>query len=336
MAKRTPDMLAARLASPSPVTFPQLQAALGNASRPTTFRFLKLVPHLRSYNHNGRYYTHPDPRRFDRFGLLSLGDVHFSRDGTLAATVRRLVAQSADGCTQKELRARLQVRPAVPAGRRAPPGAGPGAHGRRLGLSVHRPHSPRRPAAGAPGAPRRAPRQRDRGRAGSGGHHRGAADSGPPPGRVAGAGRPPLAGACAAGLPAASERGVHPLRPRAGGVKRGLCRLLKLLPAQAREAGPPAVAVAPPRSGLTVDFPAEARRCPHCGQPLQTQKSKTRRVSTPATGNIRAREIRKHSRHCPAAPVAVSAELAGLLPRRQRFGYDLVVWVGRARYHRHH
>ena len=110
MPKRTPDMLAARLASPSPVTLPQLQAALGHASRPTTFRFLKQVPHLRSYNHNGRYYTHPDPRRFDQFGLLALGDVHFSRDGTLAATVRRLVAESADGCTQKELQELLQVR----------------------------------------------------------------------------------------------------------------------------------------------------------------------------------------------------------------------------------
>ena len=110
MAKRTPDMLAARLASPSPVTLPQLQAALGNASRATTFRFLKQVPHLRSYNHNGRYYTHPDPVRFDRYGLLSLGAVHFSRDGTLAATARRLVRESAAGCTHKELQARLQVR----------------------------------------------------------------------------------------------------------------------------------------------------------------------------------------------------------------------------------
>ena len=58
MAKRTPDMLAARLASPARVTFPQLQAALGNASRATTFRYsryLKQVRHLRSYNHNSRY-----------------------------------------------------------------------------------------------------------------------------------------------------------------------------------------------------------------------------------------------------------------------------------------
>ena len=89
MAKRTPNMLASRLASGAPVTFTQLQAALGNASRATTFRYLKQVRHLRSYNHSSRYYTHRDPLRFDRYGLLSLGDVHFSREGTLAATVRR-------------------------------------------------------------------------------------------------------------------------------------------------------------------------------------------------------------------------------------------------------
>ena len=109
MAKRTPEMLAARLASSSPVTLPQLQAALGNASRTTTFRYLKQVRHLRSYNHNGRYYTHRDPTRFDRYGLVSLGNVHFSRDTTLAATVQRLVRESPAGRTQKELRALLHV-----------------------------------------------------------------------------------------------------------------------------------------------------------------------------------------------------------------------------------
>ena len=110
MAKRTPHMLAARLASGSPVTFPQLQAALGNASHATTFRYLRQVPHLRSYNHNGRYYPHRDPPRFDRHGLLSLGDVHFSRHGSLAATARLLVGEPAAGRTQKELEALLHVR----------------------------------------------------------------------------------------------------------------------------------------------------------------------------------------------------------------------------------
>ena len=44
--------------------------------------------------------------RFDRYGLLTLGNVHFLLDGTLAATVRRLVCESPDGCTQKELQDR--------------------------------------------------------------------------------------------------------------------------------------------------------------------------------------------------------------------------------------
>ena len=102
-------MLAALLASRAPVTFQQLQAALGDASRSTTFHYLKQVRHLRSYNHNGRYYTHRDPLRFDCHGLVSLGDIHFSRDGTLGATVLRLVRESATACTHKELQALLHV-----------------------------------------------------------------------------------------------------------------------------------------------------------------------------------------------------------------------------------
>ena len=102
-------MLASLLASSSPVTFPQLQAALGDASRTTTFRYLQQVRYLRSYNHNGRYYTLRDRLRFDRHGLVSLGDIHFSRDRTLGATVQRLVRESAAGRTQKELRALLHV-----------------------------------------------------------------------------------------------------------------------------------------------------------------------------------------------------------------------------------
>ena len=89
MPRRSPDLLVPLLASTSPVTLEQLQHALGQASRATTFRYLRQVRHLRSYNHNGRFYTDRDPDRFDRFGLLSIGDIHFSRDGSLTATVER-------------------------------------------------------------------------------------------------------------------------------------------------------------------------------------------------------------------------------------------------------
>ena len=102
-------MLAAALAAPDPLTLAQLQAALSDASPATTFRYLRQVPHLRSYNHNGRFYTHADPQRFDRYGLLSLGTVRFSRDRSLTATVPRLVHEAVAGRTHKELRTLLHV-----------------------------------------------------------------------------------------------------------------------------------------------------------------------------------------------------------------------------------
>ena len=80
---------------------------------------------------------------------------------------------------------------------------------------------------------------------------------------------------------------------------------------------------------------AEALRCPGCGGRLQVHKSKTRVLLTLAAGTVRAREVRKHCRHCPSRPVAGSQRLAALAPPRQRYGYDLIVWVGLARYHRH-
>ena len=87
MSRRSPDLLVSRLASSSPVTLDQLQHDL-QASRVAIFRYLRQIPYLRSYNHNGSFHTRRDPARFDRFGLLSLGDVQFSRDRSLPATVR--------------------------------------------------------------------------------------------------------------------------------------------------------------------------------------------------------------------------------------------------------
>ena len=84
-----------------------------------------------------------------------------------------------------------------------------------------------------------------------------------------------------------------------------------------------------------VDFVAEQKHCQHCGQALSAQKSTTRTLVTLAAGTVLAREIRKHCRSCQPAPVAVSRLLAGLAPPGQRYGYDLIVWVGLARYHRH-
>ena len=110
MTERSPEMLVDVFKTKGVVTFSDLQNALGGASRATTFRYLKRVRYLRSYNHNGRYYTDRDPARFDRFGLYSCGDVHFSRDGTLGETLGRLVRESQAGWTQRELQDLLRVR----------------------------------------------------------------------------------------------------------------------------------------------------------------------------------------------------------------------------------
>ena len=110
MAERSPQVLVDLLKTERVVTFPDLQAALGRASRATTFRYLRQVKYLRSYNHNGRYYTQRDPARFDRWGLYSVGDIHFSRERTLGETLRRLVRESEAGWTQRELQELLRVR----------------------------------------------------------------------------------------------------------------------------------------------------------------------------------------------------------------------------------
>ena len=110
MAYRSPDMIVRLLQSKGIVTFEELQNALGAASRATTFRYLKQVQYMRSYNHNGRYYTSRDPTLFDRWGLYTQGDIFFSRDGKLGNTVKRLVRESEGGMTQRELQDLLKVR----------------------------------------------------------------------------------------------------------------------------------------------------------------------------------------------------------------------------------
>lgn len=110
MTTRSPEQLQALLDSRIVVDLGEIQHALGDASRATTFRYLQKVPYRRSYNHNGRYYTSHDQTKYDRFGLFSHKGAHFSRDGSLTATVIRLVQESIAGKTQRELRELLRVR----------------------------------------------------------------------------------------------------------------------------------------------------------------------------------------------------------------------------------
>jgi hypothetical protein len=110
MAKRSVQALSDFLQTKPVVTLEEMQAALGDASRPTVFRYLKDIPYRRSYDHNGRYYTRHDPAQYDRLGLFRHGGIHFSRDGSLGATVRRMVQEAEAGHTHRELQELLRVR----------------------------------------------------------------------------------------------------------------------------------------------------------------------------------------------------------------------------------
>jgi hypothetical protein len=107
---RSAETLRDLFAAETVVDLPRIQAALGGASSMTAFRYLRQIPYRRSYNHNGRYYCLHEPSRYDRLGLRSVCDVHFSVDGSLGKTVRRLVYEMDAGATHRELQERLRVR----------------------------------------------------------------------------------------------------------------------------------------------------------------------------------------------------------------------------------
>ena len=107
---RSAETLLELFASETVVDLPCIQEALGGVSSMTAFRYLRQIPYRRSYNHNGRYYCRHEPSRYDRLGLWSVGDVHFSLDGSLGKTVRRLVYEMDAGATHRELQERLRVR----------------------------------------------------------------------------------------------------------------------------------------------------------------------------------------------------------------------------------
>jgi hypothetical protein len=110
LSVRSSEAITELLASTDVVQVKDIQTALDHASRATAFRYLKHVPYQRSYNYNGRYYTRKDSARYDRHGLFSCGDIHFSRDGSVSKTLKRLVCESISGLAARELQALLQVR----------------------------------------------------------------------------------------------------------------------------------------------------------------------------------------------------------------------------------
>jgi len=88
----------------------EIREALGGVSSMTAFRHLRELDYRRSYNQNGRFYTLFDATRFDRWGLWTWRDIHFSVSGSLRNTVRRMVHEAEAGVTHRDLQDRLRVR----------------------------------------------------------------------------------------------------------------------------------------------------------------------------------------------------------------------------------
>ncbi|MDQ1346767.1 MAG: hypothetical protein QG573_136 [Acidobacteriota bacterium] len=82
----------------------------------------------------------------------------------------------------------------------------------------------------------------------------------------------------------------------------------------------------------TVDFPADTQPCPICAGDLRVHKSHRRTVVTLAHGAFEAREAWMACPTHPAASPTGSQRLRTLVAPHQRFGYDLIVHVGLARY----
>lgn len=77
---------------------------------------------------------------------------------------------------------------------------------------------------------------------------------------------------------------------------------------------------------------AEAEQCDVCARRLTVLKSRWRQVSTLETGTFVAKEVLKHCRDDASHPVVGSSTLSRLVKTGQRYGYDVVVHVGLARY----
>lgn len=72
--------------------------------------------------------------------------------------------------------------------------------------------------------------------------------------------------------------------------------------------------------------------CPECGGPMKIQKTRQRPVLSVQAGTLVAKEVFKRCARDASHPMLGSHALARLVKSRQRYSYDLIVYVGLARY----
>lgn len=99
------------------VTMPQIKNVMGTGVYKTAWRKLKQLNYLPSYSHRSSFYTLRRLAKFNRRGLWTYNDVHFSKHGTLMSTLAHFVGKSKDGFFADELEQLLSVGVRVPLSR---------------------------------------------------------------------------------------------------------------------------------------------------------------------------------------------------------------------------
>jgi hypothetical protein len=92
------------------LTLAEMMEALGGAVKLTVFRKLRELDYRSSYSHAGKYYTLDELGHWDVYGLWAYQGIHFSRHGSLLATLQHLIDTSPSGCFAEELEQRVLVR----------------------------------------------------------------------------------------------------------------------------------------------------------------------------------------------------------------------------------
>jgi len=82
-------------------------------------------------------------------------------------------------------------------------------------------------------------------------------------------------------------------------------------------------------------FAPEHRDCPHCNRRLLVRKTRPREVVMLDTGPFWADETQTYCPECAKGPVYRSEALTRLVVPGARFGYDVMVYVGRASFQRY-
>lgn len=80
----------------------------------------------------------------------------------------------------------------------------------------------------------------------------------------------------------------------------------------------------------TLPFGPAQADCPDCHAPLQVYKTQSKTVQTLHLGCFTAHQTLRHCQHCPNDTIYASEQLSRLAPCGCIFGYDVLIFVGKA------